>query len=522
VKLSDDAHPLLQIRGATKYFPGVVALDRVDFTLRRGEIHTLMGENGAGKSTLVKVLTGVHPPDSGQFLLDGKPIAPRSPVEAQAAGISTVYQEVNLVPFLSVAENIFLARQPKRLGRIDWKQIHARSAAALRRLDLHIDVARSLSSYSIAIQQMVAIARALDVEAKILILDEPTSSLDTAEVAQLFAVMRRLREQGLGIVFISHFLDQVYAISDRFTVLRNGKLVGEYEATNLPRLELIAKMIGKDIAAVEQMDHQHGAGPAPAGDAPPVLVAEKVSRRGALGPTDLSIHRGEVVGLAGLLGSGRTELARLLFGVDGADGGSMTVQGRPVKLRSPRGAIRRGLGFVPEDRKNQSIMPNLSIRENIVVALQGRRGWWRPLTRGRQRALADRYIRALGIATPDAEKPIAQLSGGNQQKAILARWLALEPKLMILDEPTRGIDVGAKAEIEKLIGELRRDGMAILFISSELEEVVRVSHRVAVMRDRAKVGELCGEQIDVQHIMRAIAAGPTGGDARAVAHAAVH
>jgi len=521
VPSSDDAHPLLQVRGATKHFPGVLALDHVDFSLRRGEIHTLMGENGAGKSTLVKVLTGVYVPDSGEFLLEGKQISPRSPDEAQKAGISTVYQEVNLVPFLSVAENIFLARQPKRFGRIDWKQIKVRSAAALRRLELDIDVTRSLNSYSLAIQQMVAIARALDVESKVLILDEPTSSLDAAEVAQLFAVMRRLREQGMGIVFISHFLDQVYAVSDRLTVLRNGKRVGEYEAAKLPRLELIGRMIGKDISTVEQMTHKHGAGPAPGVEAPEVLSASGLSRRGAVEPTDLSIRRGEVVGLAGLLGSGRTELARLLFGIDQADSGTLAVNGKRKRLRSPRDAIRHGIGFVPEDRKTQSIIPNLSIRENIALALQGRRGWWRPIPRRKQRELADQYIRALGIATSDAEKPVAQLSGGNQQKAILARWLALNPRLMILDEPTRGIDVGAKAEIEKLIGELRRDGMAILFISSELEEVVRVSHRVAVLRDHVKVGELVGDQIDVQHIMRTIAApARTAGD-RAGATAAV-
>ena len=496
---------LLAMRGVSKIFPGVRALDNVDFFLRRGEVHTLMGENGAGKSTLVKVLTGVHAPDGGAFLLDGKPISPRSPIEAQRVGISTVYQEVNLAPNLSVAENIFLARQPKKFGLIDWKQITRRSREALARLDLHIDVGRSLSSYSIAVQQMVAIARALDVEAKILILDEPTSSLDTAEVAQLFKVLRRLRDDGLGIVFISHFLDQVYEISDRLTVLRNGQLIGEYEAAKLPRLELIGKMIGRDVAAVEQMTAGHGDAAAPA-SSEPLVVAEKLARRGAVEKVDLQIRPGEVVGLAGLLGSGRTEIARLLFGIDRADGGQLRVAGKPVNLTTPRQAIRLGFGFVPEDRKTQSIIPNLSIRENIILALQGLRGWWRPMSRARQREIADQYIAALNIATPDAEKPIGQLSGGNQQKAILARWLALQPRLIILDEPTRGIDVGAKAEIETLIGKLRAGGMAILFISSELEEVVHVSHRVVVLRDHAKVGELTGEQIDLPHIMRAIAA----------------
>lgn len=497
---------LLEIRALTKRFPGVLALDAVDFTLQRGEIHTLMGENGAGKSTLVRALTGVYAPDAGRFLLEGVPIAPHSPAEAQRLGISTVYQEVNLIPFLSVAENIFLARQPKRLGRIDWKQIRRRAAAALARLDLHIDVTRSLNGYSIAVQQMVAIARALDVDARVLILDEPTSSLDAAEVSQLFTIMRRLREQGMGIVFISHFLDQVYAISDRFTVLRNGKLIGEYEPAKLPRLELIGKMIGKDATAVEQMTSRHSAGEPPPSGATPLVDARGLKRRGAINPIDLTIEHGEVVGLAGLLGSGRTEIARLLFGIDHADGGVIAVDGAPVRLGSARKAIRLGFGFVPENRKTQSIIPNLSIRQNIILALQARRGWWRPLVQRKQRELADRFIRALGIATPDAEKPVAELSGGNQQKAVLARWLALGPRLLILDEPTRGIDVGAKLEIDKLIAELRREGMSILFISSELEEVVYVSHRVIVLRDRTKAGELTGERIQVQHIMRLIAA----------------
>ena len=505
---AETSSPLLAMRGVTKRFPGVLALDGVDFTLRRGEVHTLMGENGAGKSTLVKVLTGVHTPDAGEFLLDGRPIVARSPVEAARLGISTVYQEVNLVPHLSVAENIFLARQPKRWGRIDWRQIHARAGQALARLDLHIDVTRSLNSYSIAVQQMVAIARALDVDAKILILDEPTSSLDANEVEQLFKVMRRLRGDGMGIVFISHFLDQVYAISDRLTVLRNGKFVGEYVAATLPRLELIGKMIGRDLAAVQQMTSRHGAGERPASAGVPLIETKQLERRGAVERCDLTIDRGEVVGLAGLLGSGRTEIARLLFGIDQPDGGAIRVEGKPERLRSPRDAIRLGFGFVPEDRKTQSIIPTLSIRENIVLALQGRRGWWRPISKRKQREIAERFIKALNIATPDAEKPINQLSGGNQQKAILARWLALEPRLLLLDEPTRGIDVGAKAEIEALIGRLRKGGMAILFISSELEEVVQVSHRVAVLRDHAKIGELTGEHIDVPHIMRAIAAAP--------------
>jgi simple sugar transport system ATP-binding protein len=498
------AAPLLSVRGLRKDFPGVRALDGVDFALRGGEIHALMGENGAGKSTLIKVLTGVYRRDGGEIHLNGRPIDPRSPVEAQWLGISTVYQEVNLIPFLSVAENIFLGRQPMKFGRIDWRQINHRSSQALKRLDIAVDVTLPLNSHSIAIQQMVAIARALDVEAKVLVLDEPTSSLDANEVGHLFSVLRKLKAQGLGIVFVSHFLDQVYAIADRLTVLRNGKWIGEYDAARLPRLELIAKMIGKDLKAVEEMSARHGAERGFAA-AKPFLRVNGLGRRGAMLPFDLEIRAGEIVGLAGLLGSGRTETARLLFGIDRAGSGEVIIDGQSVTLKSPRTAIARRFGFCPEDRKTQAILPELSVRENIVLALQASKGWVRRISARQQQELAGNYIKALNIATPDAEKPIKLLSGGNQQKAVLARWLASQPRLLILDEPTRGIDVGAKAEIEKLIARLCGEGMAIVFISSELEEVVRTSHRVAVLRDRKKVGELTGAEIDLGAIMKIIA-----------------
>lgn len=499
--------PLLQMRGICRSFPGVKALDGVDFTLQAGEIHALMGENGAGKSTLIKVLTGVYPAQAGQILMQGRPIAPRSTRHAQAEGISTVYQEVNLVPTLSVAENIFLGRQPRKLGFVDWKTIRRRSQDALKRLDLDIDVSAPLNSYSIAIQQMVAIARSLDVSAKILILDEPTSSLDTNEVAQLFAVMRKLRSDGLGIIFVSHFLDQVYQVSDRMTVLRNGKLVGQYDAADLPRMELIARMMGKDVAEITAMSAHRA--PAPANDNRRVfLSARGLGKKGTIQPMDVDVASGEIMGLAGLLGSGRTETAKMLFGVYHADSGQLTVNGQAVSFRNPSQAIASGLGFCPEDRKGEAIIPDLSIRENIILVLQAQRGWWRPLSRKQQDALADKYIKALRIATPDAEKSIKFLSGGNQQKAILARWMAANPRLLILDEPTRGIDVGAKFEIAQLIESLCGQGMAILFISSELEEVVRSSSRVVVLRDRKKIAELTGGQIDEAGIMAAIAETP--------------
>ncbi|MBI1368473.1 MAG: ATP-binding cassette domain-containing protein [Planctomycetes bacterium] len=497
--------PLIEMRGIVKTFPGVRALDGVDLTLRRGEVHTLMGENGAGKSTLVKVLTGVHRRDGGSIHFKGQPIDPASPLDAQRLGIATVYQEVNLVPDLSVAENISIGREPRRMGLIDWRAVRRRGEEAMARLGVSIDVRQSVRSCSIAIQQMVAIARALDQNASVLVLDEPTSSLDTAEVAELFTVMRRLRGEGLAIVFISHFLEQVYAISDRLTVLRNGKLIGEYAAAKLPRLQLVSKMIGRELEAVERMEQRH-ATPATTTETPVVLEAKGLGRRHSVTSMDLQMRAGQVVGLAGLLGSGRTETARLIFGIDAPQEGSITIDGKPMHRHTPRAAIRHCIAFTPEDRKVQGIVPELSVRANIVLALQARRGWLRRIGSRDAEALAERFIKALNIATPDADKPVGQLSGGNQQKVILARWLAMDPRVLILDEPTRGIDVGAKAEIEKLIASLCQRGMALLFISSEIEEVARDSHRVIVLRDRKKVGELTGGDITLPKIMQFIAA----------------
>jgi len=493
------------MRGISKAFRGVQALKGVDFTVRAGEIHALMGENGAGKSTLIKVLTGVHPRDNGDVLLAGQSVSPQAPREAEELGISTVYQEINLIPELSVAENIMLGRQPRRFGFIDWKELHTRARRALQRLEIDLDLHRSVSSCSLALQQMVAIARALDVNAKLLILDEPTSSLDEHEVAELFKVMRRLREQGLGLVFVTHFMDQVYAVSDSVTVLRNGELVGEFKTAELPKLQLVGKMLGRELAAVEKVGDTMalGADAKTTGDA--FLAAKQLGRKGGVEPLDLEIRKGEVVGLAGLLGSGRTETARLLFGADRKSTGSITLDGRATALSSPAKAIGEGIAFCSEDRKSEGIVPSLSVRENIILAMQAGRGFVRLLARRKQEELAAHYIQALRIKTPSPETPIQNLSGGNQQKVLLARWLCLQPKLIILDEPTRGIDVGAKAEIEKLVDSLRREGMAILFISSELEEVVRASQRVLVLRDRKKVGELSGEQINEDRIMEMIA-----------------
>lgn len=495
------SEPILKLRGIRKGFPGVVALDGVDLNLHAGEVHALMGENGAGKSTAIKVLTGVYQRDEGTAELDGRDINPGSTLEAEANGISTVYQEVNLVGTLSIAENILLGRQPRRFGIIRWGEMRRLAEQALDRLGLQLDVTVQLDSCSMAIQQMVAIARALDVRARILILDEPTSSLDDQETAALFKVMRKLRGEGLAIVFVTHFLDQVYEISDRITVLRNGRLVGEFATADLPRLELIGKMLGREAQAIEA-ETAAGESVTPA---EVFFRAEAISRRGRIGPLDLKIGKGEVVGLGGLLGSGRTETARMLFGIDPPSSGRLMIEGRETGIGSPRKAITEGVAFCSEDRKGEGIIPNLSVCENLILAMQASRGAVRLLPKAEQETLCEHYIAVLNIKTPNSSTPIGNLSGGNQQKVMLARWLAMQPKLIILDEPTRGIDVGAKAEIEKLVRSLREKGMAVLFISSELEEVVHTCDRVAVLRDRKKVGELSGDGISEQRIMEMVA-----------------
>ncbi len=496
---------ILAMRGVSKAFPGVQALEGVDFTLRANEIHALVGENGAGKSTLIKVLTGVERPDAGTITLLGRPQIVRSPQHAQSLGISTVFQEVNLCPNLTVAENILLGHEPHRRGKIDWKELHARARQMLQRLDIDIEVTRPLDTYPVAIQQMVAIVRALEIaNARILILDEPTSSLDAHETAQLFQVMRKIRGEGTGIIFITHFMDQVYEVSDRITVLRNGRLVGTYEARSLPHLELIAKMIGRSLTEYDEMAKTKlESARNIRGEA--AVVARGLGRGGSIAPFDLELHAGEVVGLAGLLGSGRTEMATLLFGTEKPDSGTISVGGRPVTEFSPLASIQRGVALCPEDRKSQGIVDELSIRENIVLAMQASRGWFRYLGLAQQVQIAEKYIRLLNIATPSPEQLVKNLSGGNQQKVILARWLATNPQLLILDEPTRGIDVGAKAEIQKLVLALAEEGKSCVFISSELEEVVRCSSRIMVLRDQQKVAELAGEQVTQTEIMQTMA-----------------
>ncbi|MCB1227413.1 MAG: sugar ABC transporter ATP-binding protein [Verrucomicrobiales bacterium] len=501
--MSDSDPALLSLRGIDKSFPGVKALQDVALRLRAGEVHALMGENGAGKSTLIKVLTGLYPRDAGSMRLAGQEISPASPRQAEALGISTVYQEVNLIPALSVAENICLGREPVKWGCIQWHQVRQRAVKALQRLGLQLDVTARLDTLPLALQQMVAIARALEIDAKVLVLDEPTSSLDEGEVEALFSLLRRLRGEGLGILLVTHFLDQVYAISDRITVLRNGRLVGEFLTAELPRLKLIGQMLGREPDAGQ-------AAAAPSTDLtqvsrPVILETKAAGFRGGIQQLDLSLRAGQITGLAGLLGSGRTETARMLFGIDPATTGSIEIDGVAVPLDSPKAAIARGLAFCSEDRKREGIIPHLSVRENLILAMQAGRGPWKKAPLAQQTELAQRYIATLGIKTPSPETPIRNLSGGNQQKVLLARWLVMQPRLLILDEPTRGIDVGARAEIDRLIAQLSADGMAVLLISSELEEIVANSQSVTVLRDRRAVGHLQGSTISVAEIMKWIA-----------------
>ncbi|MFK4105577.1 sugar ABC transporter ATP-binding protein [Streptomyces sp. NPDC019531] len=507
-----EPRPVLEMTGIVKEFPGVRALSGVDFRLFPGEIHALMGENGAGKSTLIKVLTGVYPLDGGTVTLDGQTVHIGSPLQAQQAGISTVYQEVNLCPNLSVAENIFIGREPTRLGRIDWKRMRKEAAELVDRLGLDIDVTAPLSSYPLAVQQLVAIVRSVGTGdsdgagagTKVLVLDEPTSSLDRDEVLELFRLMRQLRDEGVAILFVSHFLDQIYEICDRMTVLRNGTLVGEHLVSELDQVGLIQLMIGKAMDQLEGLhEHQLHA------DVGETLVqADGLGRTGGIAPFDLEIKKGEVLGLAGLLGSGRTELARLLFGADQPDSGKVTIDGKQVSMSAPNDAIGAGVAFCSENRKTEGLVPDLTVRENIILALQAARGWTRPIPVAQRDELVAKYIKALDIRPANPEARVGQLSGGNQQKVLLARWLITQPKLLILDEPTRGIDVGAKAEIQKLVVSLSEEGMSVLYIAAELEEVLRLSHTIGVLRDRKLVARIAnGPEITPTRILETIASG---------------
>jgi simple sugar transport system ATP-binding protein len=477
----DDAVPLVQVTGATVRFRSDTALDDVDFRMFAGEVHSLMGENGAGKSTLIKALTGALPLDAGVVTLAGESVRFATPHDAQRAGIGTVYQEIDLLPNLTVAENIALGREPRgRLGTIDWPAMRRLAGEALADLGLDVDPASVLGSHPLAVQQLVAIARALRADVKVLVLDEPTSSLDLDEVAELFRVIRELKARGVAILFVSHFLDQVYEICDRITVLRNGRLVGEYLTTELLRIDLVQKMLGRSAAALSERTHADGLDDP---DASVTLSARGVTVLPGIADADLDLAEGEVLGIAGLLGSGRSELARALTGVDRLEAGVIRVDGREAHLSSPRRAMAVGVVYSSENRRTEGLIAELSVLENITLALQAQRGMLRRIRSARQRELAASWVEALDIRPADIDRPVGSLSGGNQQKVLLARLLALSPRVIVLDEPTRGIDVGAKVEIQNLVGELADNGLSVVFISAELEEVLRVGTRVAILQN---------------------------------------
>ncbi|MUL44301.1 sugar ABC transporter ATP-binding protein [Streptomonospora sp. PA3] len=510
--------PILRTRGLTKRFPGVLALDGVDFDLSPGEVHALVGENGAGKSTLIKVLTGVHAPDSGEVRYRGAPVRFETPLRAQQAGISTIYQEVNLIPLLSVARNLFLGREPRRLGLIDFGRMHRDAARILHDYGVEVDVTRPLDRLSMGARQMVALARAVVADARVVIMDEPTSSLEPREVETLFSVIGGLRERGITVVYVSHRLDELYRICDRVTVLRDGRVVHTGAMAGLERLRLISLMLGREMAQVERQGATTFGGAHEQRAAEPVLVAEGLDAHRRLHGVSLAIHPGEVLGLGGLLGSGRTETARAIAGALPLRSGRVAVAGVPLRRRSAAAAIRAGISMLPEDRKGEGIVPELSVRENIALAAMPRLARFGLVSERRIDRVVEVFVERLRIKCAGTRQKVAELSGGNQQKVLLARWLALNPKVLLLDEPTRGIDVGAKAEVQRLVDELAAEGLGVMLISSDLEELIEGADRVVVLKDGAVVGELSGGEVSEGALMQAIArAGRAGagGDAGA-------
>ena len=496
----------LRFENISKAFPGVLALDHVSFGIEKGTVHIVMGENGAGKSTLIKVLTGVYEKDEGQIFLKGlnKPAVIHSPQDAQNLGISTVYQEITLCPNLTVAENMYIGRT-KGFGT-NWRKMNAGATKILKELDIPAEATQQLSSYSIAIQQMVAIARAVDMDCKVLILDEPTSSLDDSEVEKLFKMMRDLKAKGVGIIFVTHFLEQVYAVCDKITVLRDGQLVGQYEIENLPRIQLVAKMLGKELDDEEEIKDDSLVYQGADADQN-VFEAEGLQSNAGIKPFNFHIKKGEVNGFAGLLGSGRSECVRAIFGADKVIAGKVKVKGKDVKISKPIDAMKLGIAYLSESRKDDGLVGDLSVRDNIILAQQVLRGFFRPYSKSEAYKIADEYIKLLEIKTASADTPIKSLSGGNQQKCIIARWLLTHPDYLILDEPTRGIDIGTKVEIQKLVLKLASEGMSVTFISSETDEMLRTCSRLVVMRDRKVVGEISGSELTQSNIMGTIAGG---------------
>jgi galactofuranose transport system ATP-binding protein len=498
--------PLLSMRDISKHFGGTAALTRASLEVAPGEVHALIGQNGAGKSTMIKILTGYYRKDEGEITFNGRPFEVHSPKAAQAGGISTIYQEINLVPMRSVTENICLGREKKRYGLLDWKAMRAEAGSLLKRFKIDIDLDQPLSSYSTATQQMVAIARSIGFDARLVIMDEPTSSLDAREVEVLFGVIRQLKAEGISVIFVSHKLDELYAVCDRVTIMRDGRTVRVARMDEISKVALVSTMIGRDVARTE--GHATGFGSASgAASGPPILTATGLSDGASVRDVALSVRPGEITALAGLLGSGRTETARLIFGTARAAVGSMTLSGRPYRPAAPADAIRAGLGFVTEDRKTEGIVPDMSIAENISLALMPRLARAGIVDRAAQDKIVTRFIAALDIKCTGPDQKIRELSGGNQQKVVLARWLATDPKLLILDEPTRGIDVGAKDEVQKLIRSLAEKGLGVLMISSELEEVVEGADHVTVLREGTTVAEIARADLTEARVIEAMAEG---------------
>lgn len=494
---------LLEINNLEKTFPGVRALKGVKLTVNKGEVHALMGENGAGKSTLIKVLTGIYQKDGGTIWFDGEEINARTPIEANGKGISTIYQELNLVLFQTVYENMFLGREPRtKFGNIDRKKMIAEADRILGDLGIHIDVEKPLRSYSTAIQQMVAIARAISTNTKLVIMDEPTSSLDANEVQILFKIIRKLKNQGISVIFISHKLDEIFEICERLTVFKDGEYVGNYDVKELDQLKLISLMVGRDAVKLERKKEGYNFS-----KAEELMSVKGVKQGMRLNGIDIDIKQGEVVGLAGLLGSGRTELAQVIFGANAMEEGEIFWHGNSVNVNSPADAISKGMGYCTEDRKVEGIIPHLSVKENLTIALLPKISKFGFVNKKEQDRIVKQYIERLKIKTPTPEQAICNLSGGNQQKVLLARWMCMNPKLIIMDEPTRGIDVGAKAEIEQLIQELSDNGISVLMISSEIAELERNCDRIVVMREGKKIGELVGDSISYEKVMETIAKG---------------
>ncbi|GGJ35427.1 sugar ABC transporter ATP-binding protein [Deinococcus roseus] len=494
---------LLSMEDICKSFTGTRALTNASLQVRPGEVHALIGQNGAGKSTLLKILTGAYRKDSGKIWFDGREVDFKTPLDAQKGGIGTIYQEVNLVPQRSVSENILLGREPRKYGMIDWKAMHLQAQKILQGMGIQLDVRQELGSFPIATQQMVAIARAVSQQARLVVMDEPTSSLDEQEVETLFAVINKLKSENVSVIFVSHYLDELFAICDQITVMRDGKIVHTGPIKKISKFELVSKMLGREVGDV-QCSGRTGFHKQHAAATQPLLNARGLKQGLRLKGVDLTVRKGEIVGLAGLLGSGRTETAQALFGAEPLNAGEVGWKNQTTRLTSPRKAIALGMGFCSEDRKKEGIVPHLSVRENLTLALMPRIAKFGRIDVRQQEEIVERFIQRLGIKCSSPEQPIRELSGGNQQKVLLARWLCMNPDLLILDEPTRGIDVGAKAEIQQLISELSENGLGVLMISSELEELTEGCHRVVVLREGKTAGELAGT-ITEHQIMHAMA-----------------